>query len=92
MAFAQKLDSTLVKFDPDYKKNTIFLADGASYHTEKNALKFMQQLGWQVVISAPYSYAASAIEMYFGIVKSVDMNKLGLPTGKSKPNLGLIFV
>lgn len=91
MAFVQRLDSELKKVDPNYQNNTIFLADGAAYHTDKNSLKFMQQIGWNVIISAPYSYAASPIEMYFGIVKSVDMNKLELPAGKSKQDPALII-
>ena len=70
----------------------MFLVDGATYHTDKNSTKFMEQIGWNVIVSAPYSYGASAIEMYFGIMKSVDMNQLELPAGKSKSNCVLILV
>ena len=86
MAFAQRLDSQLKKVDPDYRDKTVFLADGASYHTDKKSLDFMKLLGWNFVISAPYSYEAAAIEMYFSLVKSTDMNSQGLPAGKSKCN------
>ena len=70
----------------------MFLVDGATYHTDRHSTKFMEQIGWNVIVSAPYSYAASAIEMYFGIMKSVDMNELELPAGKSKSNFVLIFL
>ena len=84
MAFAQRLDSTLRKEDPHYKDNTVMLLDGASYHIDKRSLAFMKSLGWDVIISAPYSYDAAAIELYFGQVKSTDLNPGELSAGKSK--------
>ena len=65
------------------------LVDGAAYHVDRRSIAFMKSIGWNVVISAPYSYAAAAIEIYFALVKSTDMNPTGLPAGKSKYLLSL---
>ena len=42
----------------------------------------MMALGFKVVISAPYSYAASPIEYTFGFFKSVDLNPSKLRVSK----------
>ena len=78
------MDSELKKEDPHYYDNTVILIDGAAYHVDRRSIAFMKSIGWNVLISAPYSYAAAAIELFFAQVKSTDMNPTGLPAGKSK--------
>ena len=40
----------------DWRPNTVFLLDGAKYHTSRESQEFLQKLGVQVIFSGPYSY------------------------------------
>ena len=87
MAYAQRLDSVLKREDPNYYHSAVILIDGAKYHVAKESLMFMKQLGWRVIVSAPYSYASSPIELFFALLKSTDLNPSALPAGKRKCKL-----
>jgi hypothetical protein len=65
----------------DWRLNTIFLLDGASYHKSAETIATMKQLNLKVMISAPYSYHASPIELFFAFFKSKDINPKQSNTG-----------
>jgi len=48
--------------------------DGASYHSSKKTFSKFAYLDIKVVISAPYSYNAAAVEMFFALLKNDDIN------------------
>ena len=58
--------------------------DGAKYHTADSTIQLFKELNLPVVISAPYSYDASPIELYFANFKRGDINPDAVPTSKSK--------
>ena len=65
MAYAHRLDKILKKADSNYYAKTIMIVDGATYHTNPTVVDYMRQIGWNVMVSAPYSYSSAAIEWYF---------------------------
>ncbi len=72
----------LNKEDKDWKKKTILLLDGASYHRSKETHNYLASKGVKVVIGGPYAFAAAPIEYFFSAIKSTDLNPEGLKTGK----------
>ena len=65
-----------------WRKNTLFLLDGARYHTSDDTREFLKRLKVKVVYSAPYSYTAASIERLFAAIKFGELNPHSLPTGK----------
>ena len=60
----------------------MLLLDGARYHTSKATRQALKLIGCNFVISAPYSYDAAPIELYFAYFKKVQINADGEKTGK----------
>ena len=58
--------------------------DGAVYHTAALTMELFEELDVPLVVSAPYSYDASPIELYFASLKRGDLNPDRLPLSKSK--------
>ena len=56
--------------------------DGASYHRSAETRSCINHLNMDVVVSAPYSYAAAAAETWFAHFKRGDFNKENVKTGK----------
>ena len=54
--FISKLSAKLSQEDPNWRSNTRLLIDGARYQTSTESIGHMKALGFQVIISAPYSY------------------------------------
>ena len=65
-----------------WRDNTVFLFDGASYHTSPETRKVMGYLDIKVVISAPYCYDTAPCELLFAHLKNTDINSQRMPTGK----------
>ena len=93
--FLTRLAHRLYKLDPNYKKNNIFTWDGAVYHRSDDVRDFVrEELRIQVIILPPYGWDSSVCEIFFKILKSVNLNPLLLGTGKKyvsysfKLNLG----
>ena len=77
--------SLLDKLDretPSWREDTVFLLDGARYHTSAEMRAYFEQLRLQVMYTAPYSYQSSPIERLFAALKLNELNKEGQPTGK----------
>ena len=67
---------------PSWRSDTVFLLDGAKYHTCKETQEHMKLLGIRVIFTGPYSYDAAPIELLFAYFKNSDINVASLPTGK----------
>ena len=65
-----------------WRDNTVFLFDGASYHTSPETRKVMGYLDIKVVFSAPYCYDTAPCELLFAHLKNTDLNSQRMPTGK----------
>jgi hypothetical protein len=76
------LTKLLDKKDHNWRDNTILLLDGASAHTADETDKHMKGLNLPVMITAPYSYDACPCELWFSMLKSVELNIQKLGTGK----------
>ena len=82
ISFLSRLVVILRTEDKEWRRNTIWLLDGAKYHTSADTRKILKQIGVNFVISAPYSYDAAAVELYFGYYKQVQTNPDNEKTGK----------
>ena len=71
ISFLSQLAVVLSAEDKDWRRNTIWLLDGARYHTSADTRKILKQIGVNFVISAPYSYDAAAVELYLAYYKQV---------------------
>ena len=72
--FLSRLAQLLTKEDKNWRTNTVFLLDGASYHKSEETRRHMTNLGLTVILTAPYSYDASPIELFFAYFKQEEMN------------------
>lgn len=68
--------------DKDWKKKTVLLLDGASYHRSKETRTYLANHGVKVVVGGPYGFEAAPIEHLFGALKCVDLNPAGVRTNK----------
>ena len=64
--FLSRLSPCLRKsYGNQWKEQIVFLIDGAAYHRSVDTRACLKHLGMNVVISAPYSYSAAAVELWF---------------------------
>jgi transposase len=82
LAFMQHLIRQLYQESPDWREGTVFLFDGARYHTSEEMREYFRKMEVRVIYSAPYSYSAAPIELVFGALKRGELNKKREPTGK----------
>ena len=82
ISFLSRLSAVLSAEDREWRRNTVWLLDGARYHTSADTRKILKQIGVNFVISAPYSYDAAAVELFFGYYKRVQTNPDLEKTGK----------
>ena len=61
--FLRYLVLKLDKKDPDWKKKSVIIMDGAAYHTADATFQFMRKLALPVMVFGPYSYSASICEL-----------------------------
>ena len=71
ISFLSRLALILSAEDKEWRRNTIWLMDGAKYHTSVDTRKILKQIGVNFIISAPYSYDAAAVELFFVYYKQV---------------------
>ena len=82
LLFFQGLLQKLDHQSPDWRDGTVFLLDGARYHTSAEIITHFEQLRVQVMFTAPYSYESSPIERLFAGLKLGELNQERGPTGK----------
>lgn len=80
--FLQSLVKKLSKADKNWRDKSIIVLDGAPYHKSEVMKKTFQMLKLQVVITAPYSYQSSPIELFFAALKRGNINQMNLRTSK----------
>ena len=61
--FMSKLAALMNKEEWGSVSRCLLLIDGAKYQTNKESINHMQALGFNVIVSSPYSYAAAPIEV-----------------------------
>ena len=82
MLFMRFLMRQLDSEDPDWSSHTVFLLDGARYHTSEEIRGYHKKLQVEVIYSGPYSYNAAPIELLFGALKNGEINPAKESTGK----------
>ena len=82
ISFLSRLATVLTSEDREWRRNTVWLLDGARYHTSADTRKILKQIGVNFVISAPYSYDAAPVELYLAYYKQVQTNPDNEKTGK----------
>ena len=80
--FLTQLCSRLDVDSPGWRDESVILLDNAVYHTCPEVRAYMHQLKIPVMYTAPYSYDASPVELFFAYLKNQDINPKNLPTGK----------
>ena len=65
-----------------WRRDTIFMLDGASYHTSEGMRDFYKRNNIPILFTGPHSYSASPIELFFAAFKKSDVNPNKVPTGK----------
>jgi len=82
MLFQRHLIERLDQESADWRDNTIFLFDGAKYHTSEEMKEYFKKMDIKVIYSGPYSYTSAPIELMFGALKRGELNPDKHPTGK----------
>ena len=67
--FMGRLANELEIENPDFRDHTVILLDNASYHRSDQTRAYVERLGLQVMLTAPYSYAGSPVELFFAYFK-----------------------
>ena len=82
MMFMKYLIRQLDQENVTWREKTIFLFDGAAYHTSEEMKEYFRKMEVQVIFSGPYSYSAAPIEHLFAGLKRGELNPEHQPTGK----------
>ena len=69
---------------PNWRHDSILQIDGARYHKSAATMNLLDELQVPYIISAPYSYDCSCIELWFSRLKYSDINVEKKPVTKSK--------
>ena len=78
--FLWELTKMLDIEDADWRKTTMIMHDGAPYFCSAETQQTCRELNLPIFLLAPYSYLMQPIELFFGILKSMDLNPEGHPT------------
>ena len=82
VAFLDSFADLLDQLYEDWRSDTVFLFDGASYHRSNEVLEAFQKQGMRVLILGPYSFTGAPIELYFAALKRGDLNPLKETLGR----------
>ena len=82
LMFLSRLAQLLSTEGDNWRKDTLFLLDGASYHKSEEVRAHLRNLGIDVILSAPYSYEAAPCELFFAYFKQENLNPDNIKTGK----------
>ena len=82
MMFMRHLQRYLDSERPDWRDNTIFLLDGAKYHTSDEMKLYFRKMELRVIFTGPYSFTSAPIELMFSALKKGEINPDKRPTGK----------
>ena len=82
VSFLSRLATVLTRQDRDWRSNSVLLLDGARYHTSQMTRVVLKRIGADFIISAPYSYDAAPVELFFAYMKQVQINATNERTGR----------
>ena len=68
--------------DPDWRSNTVIVADNAAYHRSGDTLEALKALDIPMLATGPYGYDASPCEKLFAHLKVGDLNPGDIASGK----------
>ena len=80
--FLTYLIKELTRDRPNFREDTVFLFDGAGYHTSNEVQAYMAKLELQVIFTGPRSYDTCPVELFFAYFKNEDLNPTNQKTGK----------
>ena len=83
MVFMSHLCTVLSAEQSDWRDDTYWLLDNATYHRSQEVREHLRLLGVKVVLSGQYAYSAAPIELFFSYYKREDQNPERLATGKT---------
>ena len=63
--FYLQMSKILEEDDVNWKDNTVFLLDNATYHWSSETQEIFHKLGLQIMYSGAYSFSASPVETLF---------------------------
>ena len=65
-----------------WRKDTVIIWDGASYHTSKRTKSLCETLKIPLMVLGPYSYDMAPAELLFAKLKSTDLHPGEIAVGK----------
>jgi hypothetical protein len=80
--YLQHLVKFLDKRNPKWREDSVILLDGAPAHTGDTTMETLKRLKIPAIQTAPYSFSACPVELFFGRFKSTNINPNFLPLGK----------
>ena len=80
--FIQELAQKLDKERPNWRRDTLWIWDGASYHQSEETMKLLEHFKVPIMFLGPHSYNAAPCELFFALFKSVDINPRHVASGK----------
>ena len=83
LMFLSRLANVLSSESQNWREDTYWLLDNASYHRSSDVRKHLLELGVKVILSGPYSYAAAPCETFFAYYKQGEQNPDRLKTSKT---------
>ena len=69
LMFLSRLANVLSAEDANWRDETYWLLDNASYHRSTEVRKHLLELGVKVILSGTYAYDAAPIERFFAYYK-----------------------
>ena len=72
MVFMSHLCTVLSAEQSNWRDDTYWLLDNATYHRSQDVREHLRQLGVKVVLSGQYAYAAAPVELFFSYYKRED--------------------
>ena len=80
--FLRELAKNLDKATPNWRSTHVILMDNAPYNTSGETLREIERLKMPTIFTAPYSYAASPVELFFAHMKNDILMGPGASSGK----------
>jgi len=83
LMFLSRLAQLLSEERSNWREDTYWLLDNASYHRSRDVRQHLLKLGVKVILSGQYAYDAAPVERFFNYYKQQQQNAEYLPTGKT---------
>ena len=80
--FIQEMVKKLDRERPEWRRDTVWFWDGASYHSSTETLKLLEHFKVPIMFLGSYSYSTAPCELFFAMFKRADINPRLVPAGK----------